>query len=75
MGRVNQRRTASSEVDHQETKNRTHEGDSLSPSALEADASITNARYATKDDVPTDLPAGTQVYVEDEGKLYIEDGA
>jgi hypothetical protein len=47
---------------------------SVSADALEADSTIGNASYATLGDVPTDLPEGTQVYVEDEDKLYIEDG-
>lgn len=36
--------------------------------------SLGNATYSTLGDVPTTLPEGTQVYVEDDNKLYVEDG-
>jgi 3D (Asp-Asp-Asp) domain-containing protein len=42
--------------------------------ALEATAELGNPTYATLSDVPTTLTEGTQVYVEDENAIYVEDG-
>jgi 3D (Asp-Asp-Asp) domain-containing protein len=66
--------TESGDVDHDETSNRTHDGDDLSPATLEATAELGNPTYPTLADVPTTLPEGTQVYVEDENAIYVEDG-
>ena len=41
---------------------------------LDVEEEFNNPTYATLSDVPNDLPEGTQVYVEDENTLYIEDG-
>lgn len=65
---------SSTDVDHDETSNRTHDGDDLTPDALEASDSIGNATYETLGDVPTDLPKGAQVWVQDENAIYVEDG-
>jgi 3D (Asp-Asp-Asp) domain-containing protein len=48
--------------------------DSISVSTLEATAELGNPTYPTLSDVPTSLPEGTQVYVEDENAIYVEDG-
>jgi hypothetical protein len=48
--------------------------DKVSAEALEATAELGNPTYATLSDVPTTLPEGTQVYVEDENQIYVEDG-
>jgi len=42
--------------------------------ALEATAELGNPTFPTLADVPTNLPEGTQVYVEDENAIYVEDG-
>ena len=68
-----------SNVDHNNLSNRTHAGDDLTPSSvssdtLEATAELGNPTYPTLTDVPTTLPKGTQVYVEDENAIYVEDG-
>jgi hypothetical protein len=52
MGTLNQRRTASGEVDHDETENRVHAGDSISPDSV-------TAKNAEATDSITD-PNGTQ---------------
>ena len=46
----------------------------VSADALEATAELGNPTYPTLSDVPTNLPEGTQVYVEDENAIYVEDG-
>lgn len=66
--------TDSGDVDHDKTSNRTHDGDDLSPSALEAGTQLTVPVYSTLSDVPTDLPEGTLVWAADENTLYQEDG-
>jgi hypothetical protein len=38
--RVNQGQTQSDQVDHQETENRTHDGDDLTPSSVAADTEM-----------------------------------
>jgi len=48
--------------------------DSIVGDTLEATAELGNPTYPTLSDVPTTLPEGTQVYVEDENALYVEDG-
>jgi hypothetical protein len=42
--------------------------------ALEASDELGNPTYATLGDVPTTLPEGAQVYVQDEDRIYVEDG-
>jgi len=39
------------------------------------DDGIVNTTYPTKSDVPSDLPTGTQVWVEEDDTLYVEDGS
>jgi len=46
----------------------------ISTDTLEATAELSNPTYPTRTDVPTTLPEGTQVYVSDEKRLYVEDG-
>jgi len=46
----------------------------VSATTLEATDSLSNPTYPTLGDVPTNLPEGTQVYVEDENAIYVEDG-
>ena len=41
---------------------------------VSASNELGNPTYATLADVPTNLPEGTQVYVEDENAVYVEDG-
>lgn len=74
MARVNQGQTQSDQVDHQETSNRTHDGDDLTPDTVDVTSEFGNPTYATLSDVPNDLPEGTQVYVKDENQIYVEDG-
>lgn len=64
----------SEDVDHQQTTNRTHDGDTITPEALEASRAIGNANYATEADVPSDLTEGEQVWIESDDRLLIEDG-
>lgn len=47
---------------------------SVTADALDATAELGNPTYPTLSDVPTTLPEGTQVYVEDENAIYVEDG-
>jgi len=49
-------------------------GQTISADTLEATAELGNPTYATLSDVPTNLPEGTQVYVEAENEIYVEDG-
>jgi hypothetical protein len=42
--------------------------------SVSAGEQIGNATYATVGDVPTTLPEGAQVYVQDEDRIYVEDG-
>jgi 3D (Asp-Asp-Asp) domain-containing protein len=46
----------------------------LTPATTSPSDELGNPTYATLDDVPTNLPEGTQVYVEDENNVYVEDG-
>lgn len=41
---------------------------------VNATAELGNPTYPTLSDVPTTLPEGTQVYIEDENAIYVEDG-
>jgi hypothetical protein len=59
MGRVNQGQTQSDQVDHQETTNRTHDGDTLTPISLEADKGL-KGPTASEGDVVT-LPSNPDV--------------
>jgi hypothetical protein len=74
MGTLNQRRTASGEVDHDETENRVHAGDSISPDSVSADTSLTLPVYSTLGNVPSNLDEGTLVWVADEDSVYKETG-
>jgi 3D (Asp-Asp-Asp) domain-containing protein len=47
---------------------------SILVNTLEATVELRNPTYATLGDVPTTLTEGTQVYVEDEDRVYVEDG-
>jgi len=49
-------------------------GPAIDVAALSATAELGNPTYATLSDVPTTLTEGTQVYVEDENAIYVEDG-
>jgi len=49
-------------------------GPAIDVAALSATAELGNPTYATLSDVPTNLPEGTQVYVEDENDIYVEIG-
>jgi len=49
-------------------------GSSIQVDSLSADAALRNPRFQTVGDVPNDLPVGTQVFVESEDRLFIEDG-
>jgi len=48
--------------------------DTVDSNIVESADELRNPTYATLSDVPTTLPEGTQVYVEDENSIYIEDG-
>jgi hypothetical protein len=48
--------------------------DSFVADAIESVNKIENPTYATLADVPTTLDEGTQVYVESENAVYVEDG-
>jgi len=50
-------------------------GSSIQADSLSADAALRNPRFQTLADVPNDLPVGTQVFVESEGQLFVEDGS
>jgi hypothetical protein len=49
-------------------------GNDLSAGGVAASDQIKNATYATLGDVPTTLSEGSQVYVQDEDRIYVEDG-
>jgi len=49
-------------------------GGSIQVDSLSADAALRNPRFQTVGDVPNDLPVGTQVFIESEDRLFIEDG-
>jgi len=58
-----------------ETTNRQNVfADTVDSNTVESADELRNPTYATLSDVPTTLPEGTQVYVEDENSIYIEDG-
>jgi hypothetical protein len=48
--------------------------DELTASAVNAGDALGNPVYPTLGDVPTNFPEGTQVYVSDEDRTYVEDG-
>jgi hypothetical protein len=50
-------------------------GSSVQAESLSATAALGNPRYQTLADVPADLSVGTQVFVEDQDRLFIEDGS
>lgn len=58
MGRVNQGQTQSDQVDHQETTNRTHDGDDITPTTIET--AELNGPTASEGDVVT-LPNNPNV--------------
>lgn len=49
-------------------------GSSIQVDSLSADVALRNPRFQTIADVPNDLPVGTQVFIESEDRLFIEDG-
>jgi len=49
-------------------------GSSVQVESLDATTALQNPRFQTVADVPNDLPAGTQVFIESENRLFIEDG-
>jgi len=49
-------------------------GSSVQAELLSATTALQNPRFQTVADVPNDLPAGTQVFIESENQLFIEDG-
>jgi len=46
----------------------------LDAASLEANTELGNPTYPTLADVPTTLSKGAQVYVQDEDRIYVEDG-
>lgn len=59
---------ASSDVDHNQTSNRTHTGDDLTPNSTDVDEFMGNAVYPTIGDIPESAEqTGNQVYVQDDG--------
>jgi len=48
--------------------------DSATVGSLEANTELGNPTYPTLADVPTTLSKGAQVYVQDEDRIYVEDG-
>jgi hypothetical protein len=62
----------SADVDHDQTSNRTHDGDDLSPATLEASDSVTAngteyvGTFATEPDLPdpSNYPVGSEATVE-----------
>jgi len=50
-------------------------GSSVQAESLSASAALRNPRFQTLTDVPNDIPVGTQVFVESENRLFIEDGS
>jgi len=49
-------------------------GSSIQVESLSANGALRNPRFQTLTDVPDDLPVGTQVFIESENRLFIEDG-
>jgi len=49
-------------------------GSSIQVESVSAAGAIQNPRFQTVADVPNDLPVGTQVFIESENQLFIEDG-
>lgn len=49
-------------------------GPQIDVASVSASEQVGNATYATVGDVPTTLPEGAQVYVQDEDRIYVEDG-
>jgi len=49
-------------------------GSSVQAESLSASGALRNPRFQTLADVPNDIPVGTQVFVESENRLFIEDG-
>jgi len=49
-------------------------GSSIQTESLSATDALRNPRFQTLADVPNDIPVGTQVFVESEDRLFIEDG-
>jgi len=47
---------------------------SISVNTLEATTGLGNPTYQSKSDVPNNLSTGTQVCVEDENAIFVEDG-
>ena len=46
----------------------------IDAASVSASEQVGNATYATVGDVPTTLPEGAQVYVQDKDRIYVEDG-
>jgi len=49
-------------------------GSSIQVESVSATTALQNPRFQTVADVPNDLPVGTQVFIESESQLFIEDG-
>jgi len=49
-------------------------GSSIQVESQSANGALRNPRFQTLTDVPDDLPVGTQVFIESENRLFIEDG-
>jgi len=50
-------------------------GASVQTELLSATEALENPVFQTLNDVPNDLPTGTQVFIESKGQLFIEDGS
>lgn len=63
----------SEDVDHQQTTNRTHDGDTITPEALEATDIIGNAVYQSKSDIPSEYEQkGNMAYTEADGLVVFK---
>lgn len=49
-------------------------GSSVQAESLSASGALRNPRFQTLADVPNDIPVGTQVFIQSENRLFIEDG-
>jgi len=49
-------------------------GSSVQIESVSATTALRNPQFQTVADVPNDLPVGTQVFIESENQLFIEDG-
>lgn len=79
MGYVDQSSTTVSQVNHDQTYNRTHDGDNLIPESLDAGSVsatdyMTVPIYQSTADVPDNISEGQVVFVKDDNSLYVEGG-